>query len=442
MNVRNARRRKGGLVTGGAVIMLTLLLTACAPVGTVTPTSPLPTPSPTPPPPTPTPTAAPGPLMVTLTLWMPEELSPYGEDPASVLLGQQVDDFNQAHTDLQVAIIVKKAHGRGGLLDFLRTASAAAVSQVIPDLVVMDADDAQVAAQEGLVQPLDGLLSDQLIIDLFPFTSALGQVDGQIMDVPLTAELDCLAYHPTLFARPPLSWTDVLSSPTPLAFAAGGREDGVNDGTLVQYLAAGGHLTDGEGNPRLEAEPLTAVLDFYARASEVGVISPTILLSLDNADGCWELLRDWQVGMAVVGCRRLLSEPGVATPGIIPTQDGRAVTLAQAQWVLVLVTADPQRQAQAMRLMDWLMSAERYGPWTQSLGNLPTTRSGMAAWTIPEEERAVLETLLEGAQPSPPAVLRETVGPPMQAALEAVLRGHRNPAAAATDAVHAVEPPP
>jgi ABC-type glycerol-3-phosphate transport system substrate-binding protein len=214
----------------------------------------------------------------------------------------------------------------------------------------------------------------------------------------------------------------------------------VNDVTLVQYLGAGGRLTDGEGNPQLEEEPLAAVLDFYVRATTAGVVSPTVVLSLDDTDVCWELFQDWQAGMTAVGSRRYWAEADsdmALAP--LPTRDGRAMALGRG-WVLALVTGDPQRQQRAMLLVEWLLDAERHGAWTQSAGYLPTTRSGLLAWAVTEEERVVLEAMLEGAHPVPGLSVRTAVGPPLQAALEAVLTGHRSPVEAAGEAARAVGP--
>jgi len=377
--------------------------------------------------------------VTTLVLWVPEEMSPYTDTPAATLLAERLEAFNQNQTDLQVEVLVKKAHGRGGLLDFLRTASAAAPS-VLPDLVVLDLEDIRVASQAGLLQPLDGLLPPSLGEDRYPFAMELGQVGEQTMGMPLAIELEHLAYRPALVPTPPVTWTDVLSAGVPFVFPAAGHEGKVNGATLVQYLGAGGRLTDGEGNPLLEAEPLTAVLEFYARAADIGVVPSTTVLSLVDVDGCWEALQSGQAAMAVVGSHRYWTErPPSLAPAPVPTRNGRVVALAQG-WLVSLVTADPQRQMQAMALLAWLMTPEGYGAWTQSAGYLPATRGGLATWTVSEQERAVLEALLEGAQPAPPSPVQEAVGPPIQTALEAVLTGRRTPAEAAEQAVRSIRP--
>ena len=76
-------------------------------------------------------------MIITLKLWLPEELDPYDRRAGANVLAQQLSDFSDTYyPDLQVEVTVKKAHGRGGLLDFMRTARDAAPS-ILPDLVVL-----------------------------------------------------------------------------------------------------------------------------------------------------------------------------------------------------------------------------------------------------------------------------------------------------------------
>ena len=123
---------------------------------TLTPIPVLPTATPPAPTPTltPTPNAEPPPMIVTLELWLPEELDPYGEGGGSRILAQQLSEFSDAYPNLQVDVVVKKAHGRGGLIDFMRTARDA-VPAVLPDLVVLDGSDLKTVAGSELVQSLD-----------------------------------------------------------------------------------------------------------------------------------------------------------------------------------------------------------------------------------------------------------------------------------------------
>jgi len=429
--MRNERRRRAWWEFISGLVLL--LLTACV--------APAPSPTPSPPPtePLPSPTltsSLPGPLITTLTLWLPEDLSPYRDDGGADLLAGRLADFGAAHPDLQVQIIVKKSRGRGGVLDFLRTASVAAPS-VLPDLVVLDEVDLQVAAQIGLLQSIDGRIPPDLEADLFPFAIGLGRVGEATFGLPLAAELQHLAWSPALSPSPPISWSDVLSAGLPLCFPAAGENGIADDFTFAQYLGAGGRLMDEGGHPMLEEGPLTAVLDFYAQATAAGVISPPVVLSTGTDEECWAHFRR-QGGMTVVGSRRFWTEwEGVAEPGPIPTRDGRPVALAEG-WILALVTTSPEQQQRAMALAAWLMDPAWYGAWTQSTGYLPVTRGGLGGWTVSGERREVLMAVLAGARPTLPKSVRERVGPALQVAMEAVLQGRQSPAEAAARAVQSL----
>lgn len=402
------------------------------------PTPPSPVPSRPRPTVTPTPTRELEPMIVTIRLWLPEELRPYGDRRGSALLAQQLDEFSDAYPDIQVEVIVKKARGRGGLFDFLRTARDAAPS-VLPDLVVLDAADLKTAAGSGLIQPLDRLLSSAEMADRFPFATELGTVDGQTFGYVIGSDMQHAAYRPGLFDSPPISWTQIISPPVPFLFPTGGRDQQVNDATLIQYLAAGGKLADSEGHPALDQEVMVSVLGFYSACIGTGAISPTVVLNIADTDQAWEQFQEGQGGIAVVRASRYWSEADetvAAAP--IPTQSGQPLSIARG-WTIALVTDDPARQSLAMLLFDWLIAPNRNGPWTQTAGYLPGTRSALRTWDISNGDRAVLRSVMEAAVPPPRPEVMATAGMAMQEALEAVLRGRSRPEEAAATAVKRLE---
>lgn len=422
--------------------LLLLTITGCgflSPTATVTPSSPLPAPTSPPPTPTSTPVPQPQPLVIALTLWVPEQFSPYGGRPGADVLAQQLDDFGAAYPDIQVEVIVKKAHGRGGLLDFLRTARDAAPS-VMPDLVVLDTADLETAAGSDLIQPLDDFLSPSIIAGRFPFATALGEVEEQTMGFVIGADMQHLAYRPALFETPPVSWTQVFSAPAPFLFPARGQDRQVNDATLIQYMAAGGKLTDRDGNPWLDEKVLISVLGFYSDCVGTGVISPTAVLGIADADQAWERFQGGEDGMAVVRASRYWLEAGeTVSAAPIPTRDGQPFSVARG-WAVAMATADPARQALAMLLLDWLIAPDHSASWTQETGYLPSTSGALRLWDISSVDRAMLRRVMEAAVPPPrPVVATTIVGPAMQEALEAVLRGRATPEEAAAAAVKGLE---
>ncbi|MCX7681613.1 MAG: extracellular solute-binding protein [Anaerolineae bacterium] len=463
--------------------ILLLVLTGCA-QAVATPFSELPTPEPTLPPPTPTPEPfSAQPLIVTLRLWLPEELDPYDGAPGAQLLALQLAEFSRTYPDLQVEVVVKKAHGRGGLLDFLRTARDAAPS-VLPDLIVLDAGELETAARLGLLQPLDPLAPTGMS-ERFPFASEMGEVGDSTYGLILGVDLEHLAYRTQLLDAPPISWTQPISPPVHFIFPAGGKDHQVNDATLIQYLAAGGRLTDAANRPSLDQEALLSVLQFYqdcvtaaagpqtvpmvitpppvtatvtatltsgteviSSAQPVTVmvtipppvsivLSPTLVLSIQDADQAWEMFKHGVGDIAVVRAGRFWSEGrGDMGAAPIPTRYGRPFTIVRRGWAMAMVSHDdPARQKLALLLLNWLIAPEHNGRWSRVAGYLPATHSALREWRISDRDRSALRRIMEAAVPPPPDAIVATVGPVLQEAVEEVLLGQASPEEAAARAV-------
>jgi ABC-type glycerol-3-phosphate transport system substrate-binding protein len=377
-------------------------------------------------------------MVTVLELWLPEELDPYGEQNGSQVLRSQLAEFGDAYPNLQVEVVVKKAHGRGGLVDFMRTARDA-VPSVLPDLVVLDASDLGTVAGSDLVQPIDDFVASSAGDDRFPIASVMGSVEGQTAGAVLGVDLQHLAYRPALFDSPPVTWTEVISAPASFLFPAGGVDGRVNDATLIQYLGAGGRLTDAEGNPSLDEDTMIDVFDFYSRCITNTVIAPTQVLTATHVDQVWEQFREGEGGMTTVRASRYwLEADDTMAPAPIPTEDGQTISIGRG-WALAMVTDVPVRQEPAMLLIDWLTAPENSARWTQATGYLPPTRSALRLWDVSEEERTVLLSLLEAAVPPPRPLVMETVGPPMQQALESVLSGRATPEEAADSAIERLQ---
>jgi ABC-type glycerol-3-phosphate transport system substrate-binding protein len=377
-------------------------------------------------------------MVTVLELWLPEELDPYGEQNGSQVLRSQLAEFSDAYPNLQVEVVVKKAQGRGGLVDFMRTARDA-VPSVLPDLVVLDASDLGTVTGSELVQPLDDFLASSAGDDRFPIASAMGNVNGQTAGAALGVDLQHLAYRPTSFESPPVTWTEVISAPAPFLFPAGGIDGRVNDATLIQYLGAGGRLTDAEGNPSLDEDTMIDVFGFYSRCITNTVIAPTQVLTATHVDQVWERFREGEGGMTTARASRYWVEADdTMAPAPIPTEDGQTISIGRG-WVLAMVTDAPARQEPAMLLIDWLTTANRNARWTQATGYLPPTRSALRLWDVSEEERTVLLGLLEAAVPPPRPLVMEAIGPPMQQALESLLGGRSTPEEAAASAIERLQ---
>jgi ABC-type glycerol-3-phosphate transport system substrate-binding protein len=404
------------------------------PGGTLRPT-PIGTPPGTSLPGTPSPIPTVGP--VTLVLWTSEDYAPTSETEGGMQLLDQIQAFQQDH-DVRVEVILKKRSGTGGLLDFLTTASKAAPS-VLPDVITLSDADLYRATRAGLLQPLDDLVPPELLEDQFDFVTALTQLDGTTMGMLYQADLQHLVYDTTLVEEPPLSWRDLYSSTVPFVFSPVAPSDGVNNAILIQYLALGGELTDAAGQASLDSERLTAVLEFFSRARQAGVI-PQAVLALTDVTAAWATYRIGEAGMVQVPASIFLAErAGLSNAGFgsLPLRTPGIATVGNG-WALAIVTQDPQRQELAAALIEHLLAAENSGAWTQAAGRLPARYAALDAWAGDDPYLLFIRDLLTQAQPAVKPDLAAAVGGPLAEALADVLSGRATPAAAAEAAALAV----
>jgi ABC-type glycerol-3-phosphate transport system substrate-binding protein len=175
----------------------------------------------------------------------------------------------------------------------------------------------------------------------------MGSVEGQTAGAVLGVDLQHLAYRPALFDSPPVTWTEVISAPASFLFPAGGVDGRVNDATLIQYLGAGGRLTDAEGNPSLDEDTMIDVFDFYSRCITNTVIAPTQVLTATHVDQVWEQFREGEGGMTTVRASRYwLEADDTMAPAPIPTEEGQTISIGRG-WALAMVTDVPVRQEPA-----------------------------------------------------------------------------------------------
>ena len=400
--------------------------TATAVPGEVTPAV-----SPTPSPPTAVSSA------ITLTLWTTEAFFPTDDNDSGQVLAQQWQAFEAAHPNVTIEYILKKPYGKGGILDFLSTARAA-VPTVLPDLAILDTLELDEAAEAGLIQPLDDLVSSEVQLDLFPF--ARHRDDGQLMGLQFEADVEHLIYNTNKIDSPPMTWQEVISDSVTYIFPAGGEGGLVNDAFLIQYLAVGGRLLDEDGNPALDKDALVEVLQFYADGLEAEAIPPSVL-EFTDLDDCWVVYVSAQAAMSNVSSARYLADRGLLKNtdfAAIPTRDGNVVTLSKG-WALAIVTEDSHRQAAAAQLIEWLLEPENNANWNLAAGHLPTRQAAFDHLGTEDGYFPFVRRQLANVYPRPMAAAYEKIGRALQRAVQGVLQGEVSPQEAADAVVATVE---
>ena len=379
---------------------------------------------------------------ITLTFWTIEDISPEAEGQIGDFVRDNLRAFERANPDLGVNLLLKKASGKGGVLDFLRTGREVAPT-VLPDVAIMNATDLQQAYNEGLLQPLDGQLDRSIVQDLLPAARRTGTVDNKLVGVPLGLEMEHTVYNTLFFTATPMLWTDVLSNNTRYLFPAKGVNGLVNDATLAQYFSAGGELRDDQGTPKIDEQALRSVLDFYQRALDANVIDAAILEAATSEE-LWPTYLEGNAGMTHITVRQYLSDRDFLENSLfapIPVADEKDIPVTITQgWVIVLIANDATRQEAALRLMEWFLSTPNNATWNELNKSIPARDTAYQQLAGDDPYWEFLTQQLNNTRTQPNFMGYDQIGRIIQQALEQVIRGEATPAEATATAIDALTP--
>jgi len=444
MNYRLILRR--AFLTAGllAAVLLALGAAGCQAPATTTPA---PAGTATPAPSTPRPTVAPTSASeaadddLTLRWWAPEFLSPGAPEPAGPLFAEQLDAFSATQEGKVRVVVERKArHGKGGLLDLLRTALPVAPS-ALPDLVALDVAELEEAVAAGVLQPLTPLLDETVTGGLYAFAGEAGQFGGQLYAVQFLSDIDHAAYLQSQVVEPLGQWSDLLARQTPYLFPLALPQSGVSGrpsedlsrAVLGQYLSAGAAY----GVDRrliLEEQPLLNLLKFYEEGVKAGLLPPSAL-ELADGEAVWGIFSQGKVPLAYASARRFQAGSGTLSAGFAPApgMTGPATPVAGG-WALAVVTSDPQRQRATADLIAWLLEPERAGAWATAVGWLPVSPEALQTFAA-GPYRDFLDTQLAAARALPAGSDYVAAAAHIQTALMSVVKGESDAATATGAAV-------
>ena len=361
---------------------------------------------------------------ITLTLWTTEDLAP-GTSPAGKILRNQFDAFTAANPNIHIDIVLKKAYGKGGMLDFLTTTSQV-VPNLLPDLAALDISEVPQAASAGLLQPLDPLLNADVKGDFFPFAYQASMYRGKWVAVLFVADVEHLIYNKGIVKRVPTTWDDFLKQKGTLLLPLGG-----DDAFLVQYLALA-PLFDANSQLTFDVNAASQVLSFFKRAHDLALI-PDSAIGLTNSESAWPTFAAGKVAMIEGSASRYLAERDKLPNALyasLPTRDGKVAAVASG-WAYVVVTNDPARQAAVAQFIQWIVQGEHLAPWLRAANRLPASRSTLVLAVEPVEYSTFLRAQMENASYLPPTPAYEKASDAWRAAMAAVWRGQTTPEEAA-----------
>jgi ABC-type glycerol-3-phosphate transport system substrate-binding protein len=293
----------------------------------------------------------------------------------------------------------------------------------------MDLSEVPLAADAGILQPLEEWLLSDLSTDWFPFASRAAQYENHWRAVPFAADLEHLVYNKSAVRKPPQTWDEFTKQKSTLLLPLAGM-----DAFAIQYLGLTAPIDTFDVHA-LDANIGAQVLIFFKRARELGLI-PTAALSLKNVDEVWPWFAAGQVPMAQVSASRYLTERtklATAAFAAVPTREGKLATVARG-WAFAVITRDARRQQAAAQFMQWLLQRDRLAAWLRAAHLLPVSRALVPLAVDPPDYAAFVRDGLEHAVSLPATSTYSRQSEAWLAAISAVWNGQTTPEEAARSA--------
>jgi multiple sugar transport system substrate-binding protein len=382
--------------------------------------------------PTPQATATAAPLNYRLTVWVSPQFNPNDQTPAAQLLAAQFKSFTVQYPEVSLDIRVKAASGAGSILDTLDYASQVA-AEAEPDLVLLSRADMEIAAQKGLLQPIEELSSSIDESDWYDFARSMSIFQGTVYGLPLAADSLGLVYRNAFFSNPQPDWQIVKAQIDELIFPAG---DPNAQTSLAIYLSAGGTLQNAQGQAFVNEEILTQMLQIYQNGLKSGLIS-TKLLDLQSDDQAWDAFLNSDAEGIITWVSRQLQDTTGLKLAQLPSLGESSFTLAKA-WVWCVVSKDQNEKEYASLLVEHLVDPEFLADWAPISGYLPVRPSSLAAWGNPALQDT-LGKILDSSQVRPNPNQITPLSSSIKTAVQEVLSGQSEPADSAKKAADSLE---
>ena len=280
------------------------------------------------------------------------------------------------HTKLQVAIMSGKA----------------------PDLVKLGSPFEHVLARFGVLEPLDGLISEELKEQLLPsvltaslYTSITPKdMTGKLISIPYFTDTRAILYRKDIFQErdvpEPIGWTwsEFVTYAKQLTFDrdGDGKIDVYGFGTAANYTyqavmyawQAGGELMGADDRPAFTTDEFNEGIQFYADLFNVHkVVQPGAI----NVD-LWDVRRQLAEGTVAMyidagdsakELQKILGDTlGV---GLLPTNEKTGKFTSYFGSDALVIPKQSRNKSEAAKLLEWLVDKDHMTEYCIASGFLP-----------------------------------------------------------------------
>lgn len=349
---------------------------------------------------------------VTLTLWIPDNFAINSSEQVQKLLDDRLATFVKANPDIKVDLRFKNIGSKDNMMELLNTTSRVAPS-ILPDIVLLDRKDMEIAALKGLLVPMDAYLMDGIENESLPGFISLGRLQGSLFGLPAAGDVLLLVGNQDN-KLPISSWQDISN----LGMNVGTNFSDPDSITSISlYLSAGGRLIDASGKPHIDPEALIQLINMIRITRVYSVFPEWSVLSTDRnevtrhfMDGDTDLEINWYSSIPDSNIDQYSYRP---VPGLT---EKSASTLTG--WYWSVANPAPERQAASKQLLTFLYQPIFASTWSDTAGYLPVTSQH---WPQTDVRFQSLQSILNSAEPLPDQSIMITLGPVIR---DAVIRAY------------------
>lgn len=353
---------------------------------------------------------------ITLNLWLPPIFSNFSGDLASALLQQRLDLFHELNPNVQIEVRLKAEGVSGGLIDSLSIASDAA-PLALPDIVLMNEHQLELAIQDDLVTALNDQLSFDLDSDWYAFGLEMVSSGSEILALPFVGDAMIMMHRFSAIEIMPKTWSDTLAEPLVVGFPAGDPDALF---TLLQY--AGLLLNDGQpiDFASIDSDLMLRLLNYYSEGQSSGIF-PFWLSQYEDDEQIWQAFLDGRMPILTTWSNRyFLSTDDNQGAAAVPTVIRETISFAKA-WAWAITSPNNERQSLAIKLAEFLSEAEFLAQWSSAAGYLPARESALAAWA-PNAKQVLGLQIAASAHLVPRQEFQNRLGPAISKAVIALIK--------------------
>jgi ABC-type glycerol-3-phosphate transport system substrate-binding protein len=309
-----------------------------------------------------------------ISIWLPPQFDPNANTESGKIMLAHIESFQELYPQYTLDIRVKADSGSSSLLNALLTTSSAAPG-VLPSVVLISRSDLEIAAAQGIIQPIEALSSAIDESDWFIFANKMGIIHGETFGLPFAADAMGLIMHEDVFGSEYVSLIEASRRLGTIAFAAGDPDTAV---PFILYQSIGGKVEDKHGQPTIELEYLSNMLASIEENRRLGVFSPA-LIEYQSDNQIWEALSENEFMGVLTWISYPLAEANNYYISPLPGIGSQPYTYASG-WTWCLVDKKNTNQELSVSFMEHMIDPLFLSEWTPKTAYLPVRPSSIIGW--------------------------------------------------------------